>query len=333
MSGLSIFRVDRLTKRLVITPGEPAGIGSEVCVRLVQQALPAEPVAVADPELLGRCAWSLGLPLRFSPLCQEVSPHRPGHLAVVPVSLLEKEQPGQLSSANAPYVLETLRVAVELCQSKQASGLVTGPVHKGILNTPEQSFTGHTEFLANLTGASHVVMMLVAPKLRVALATTHLPLKEVSAAITGQSLQNTLRVLHSSLIQNFGISKPKILVCGLNPHAGEDGHIGREEIDVIIPTLEQCRSEGMTLIGPIPADTAFTPSRLAKIDAVLTMYHDQGLPVLKHLGFGRAVNVTLGLPNLVRTSVDHGVALDLAGKGLADPSSLFAAFALALELA
>jgi len=331
MFGLSISRVDRLTKRLVITPGEPAGIGPEVCVRLVQQALPAEPIAVADPELLGRCAWNLGLPLRFYPLSQEASPHRPGHLAVVPVPLLEKEQPGRLSSANAPYVLETLRVAVDLCQS--ASGLVTGPVHKGILNTPEQPFTGHTEFLAKLTGASHVVMMLVAPKLRVALATTHLPLKEVSGAITGQSLQNTLRVLHAGLIQNFGIPKPRILVCGLNPHAGEDGHIGREEIDTIVPTLEQCRSEGMTLIGPIPADTAFTPSRLTNIDVVLAMYHDQGLPVLKHLGFGRAVNVTLGLPNLVRTSVDHGVALDLAGKGLADPSSLFAAFALALKLA
>ncbi|CAK0773284.1 4-hydroxythreonine-4-phosphate dehydrogenase [Gammaproteobacteria bacterium] len=320
--------------RLALTPGEPAGIGPDLCVRLVQDALPAEPVAVADPGLLERRAAQLGLPLQlysFDPLRPQF-PHRPGELGIVPVPLRVTEKSGHLNPTNAAYVLDTLSNAVALCQAKNLDALVTGPVHKGVINEAGIPFSGHTEFLAALTGATTVVMMLAIPGLRVALATTHLPLHKVSAVLTYDYLTAVLSILHDNLIQRFGLQDPRILVCGLNPHAGEEGYLGREEIDVIAPVVAALRAQGMDLVGPLPADTAFIPGRLATAAAVLAMYHDQGLPVLKHLGFGRAVNITLGLP-IVRTSVDHGTALDLAGSGRADHGSLVAAFTLALRLA
>jgi 4-hydroxythreonine-4-phosphate dehydrogenase len=317
--------------RVALTPGEPAGVGPDICLRLIQDALPAEPVAVADPVLLEWRAARLGLPLRLYPLdpAAPPRPHQPGSLAIVPVPLKTVERPGQVDPANAHYVLDTLRTAVALCREGRVGGLVTGPVHKGVINDAGIPFTGHTEFLAELTGTTTVVMMLAIPGLRVALATTHLPLREVGAALTPAHLTAVLRILHHDLVVRFGLPDPHILVCGLNPHAGEGGHLGREEIEVIGPVLEALRAEGMDLVGPLPADTAFIPTRLA--DAVLAMYHDQGLPVIKHLGFGQAVNITLGLP-IVRTSVDHGTALDLAGSGRADSGSLAAAFTLALDL-
>jgi len=318
---------------LALTPGEPAGIGPDLCIRLVQDVLPAIPVAVADPNLLERRAQILGLKIRLRPIADLPSnaPHQPGELFFSPISLCALEQPGKLNSANSPYVIETLRHAVYLCQSGMVQGLVTGPVHKGIINSAGISFTGHTELLAELTQTQTVVMMLALPELRIALATTHLPLNKISAAITPDHLSATLHILHHDLIYRFGIPAPRILVCGLNPHAGENGHLGREEIDVIIPVLNNLRAREMNLIGPIPADTAFLPERISHSDAILAMYHDQGLPVLKHLGFGRAVNITLGLP-IIRTSVDHGVALELAGTGRASHQSLIAAFNFATHL-
>lgn len=254
----------------------------------------------------------------------------PGTLSVLAVPLITKATAGILNNKNAAYVLNTLHRAVDGCLSGKFSGLVTGPVHKGIINDAGIRFTGHTEFLADLTSA-FPVMMLACPGLRVALATTHLPLKEVSGAITRHSLERVIRILHRDLINRFGIDQPRILVAGLNPHAGEGGHLGSEEIDVIEPVLEQLRSEGMRLLGPLPADTLFTPRYLAQTDSALAMYHDQGLPVLKHLGFGNAVNITLGLP-IVRTSVDHGTAVDIAGSGKAEIGSLQVAIDSAWEL-
>jgi 4-hydroxythreonine-4-phosphate dehydrogenase len=238
---------------------------------------------------------------------------------------------GQLDAANAPYVMATLKRAVAGCLDGEFDALVTGPVHKGIINDAGIAFTGHTEFLAQLAGVEHVVMMLTASNLRVALATTHLPLNQVSAHITPALLREVLRILDRDLRERFGLAQPRILVCGLNPHAGESGHLGREEIEVIAPVIAELREGGLHLRGPLPADTAFTPRQLEDADAVLAMYHDQGLPVLKYAGFGEAVNVTLGLP-FIRTSVDHGTALELAGSGRADPGSLLAATKLALTL-
>jgi 4-hydroxythreonine-4-phosphate dehydrogenase len=318
--------------RIAITPGEPAGIGPELCIQLAQQTHPAELIAVADPQLMQERARQLGLPLKLTPFdpATPPTPQMPGELTLLPVALQKPATPGRLDPDNAPYVLETLRQATSGCLQGTFSALVTGPVHKGIINQAGLPFTGHTEFLAGLCKADPV-MMLAIPELRVALATTHLPLTEVSAAITPAGLEKTLRILHRELVTRFGIAHPRILVCGLNPHAGEDGHLGREEIDTIIPLLERLRAEGMALQGPLPADTLFTPRRLAQADAVLAMYHDQGLPVLKHLGFGRAINITLGLP-IIRTSVDHGTALDLAGSGHGSSDSLEAALALAIEM-
>lgn len=318
---------------LALTPGEPAGIGPDLCIRLAQEPLPAIPLVVADPNLLMRRAELLHLPIRLSRFDPAISPtqHNPGELIVAPILLRALEQPGKLNPANAPYVIDTLRHAVDLCQSGIVRGLVTGPVHKGIINHAGITFTGHTELLAELTHTKDVVMMLALPELRVALATTHLPINAVSAAITQPHLEAILRILHYDLIHRFGITAPRILVCGLNPHAGENGHIGREEIDIIIPVLKQLRACGMNLIGPIPADTAFLAECFTHSDAILAMYHDQGLPVLKHLGFGRAINITLGLP-ILRTSVDHGVALELAGSGRANYQSLMAAFNFSARL-
>jgi 4-hydroxythreonine-4-phosphate dehydrogenase len=320
--------------RIVLTPGEPAGIGPDLAVQVAQQALPADVVAVADPELLAARAVQLGLPLKLLEYHPGAAPaaHRPGTLRVLPVPLRAPAEPGVLDASNAPYVLETLERAARGCEAGEFSALVTGPVHKGIINEAGIPFSGHTEFLQALTGTTQVVMMLATEGLRVALATTHLPLREVADAITTERLERVIRVLHGDLRGRFGLADPGILVCGLNPHAGEGGHLGREEIEIITPVLERLAAEGIRLEGPLPADTLFTPRHLAVADAVLAMYHDQGLPVLKYKGFGRAVNVTLGLP-IIRTSVDHGTALDLAGSGRADPGSLQVALATALEMA
>ena len=321
--------------RLLLTPGEPAGIGPELAVRLAQ-APSAEValIAVADPGLLRRAAERLGLPLRLQEWAPgtAAAPLPAGALWLWPQALSAPETPGQLSVANAGYVLHTLRAAAGACRNGEAEALVTGPVHKGIINDAGVAFSGHTEFLAELCAAPLPVMLLAAGELRVALVTTHLPLAAVAAAITRERLEQTLRVLQAGLRTQFGIAEPRILVCGLNPHAGEGGHLGREEIEVIEPVLRALNAEGMRLIGPLPADTLFTPPQLAQGDAVLAMYHDQGLPVLKHVGFGQAVNITLGLP-IIRTSVDHGVALDLAGQGRAEVGSLQAAVAMAAALA
>lgn len=318
--------------KLAFTPGEPAGIGPDLCVMLAQQPMAAQLVAIADPEMLQRRAELLGLPL--NPIPYQAATNEPArtkpYLNVLPIKLREQESCGQLNPANADYVLECLRIATAGCLNQTFDGLVTGPIHKGIINQSGYPFTGHTEFLGELTQADPV-MMLATEGLRVALVTTHLPLAEISRHITAERVERITRILYRDLQRHFDISFPRILVCGLNPHAGEDGHLGREEIEVISPVLERLRREGMDLIGPLPADTLFTPKYLQDADAVLAMYHDQGLPVLKHLGFGRAVNITLGLP-IIRTSVDHGTALDLAGTGKAQIDSLEIAVKTALQM-
>lgn len=319
--------------RIALTPGEPAGIGPDLCVQLAQQDLPCEVIVIASPQLLEERAGQLGLPLQikeFDSTLPAVA-HTAGCLTILPVDLAEPVQCGQLNSANSRYVLKTITKATKGCMDMVFDAMVTGPVHKGIVNDAGLSFTGHTEFIAGITGG-YPVMMLATPGLRVALATTHLPLSEVSQAITHTRLRTVVRILNQELRSRFGIAHPKILVCGLNPHAGENGHLGREEIDIIEPVLDSFRKQGLDLHGPLPADTLFTDKYLATADAVLAMYHDQGLPVLKHMGFGRAVNITLGLP-IIRTSVDHGTALDLAGSGKADLGSLQFALQTALTMA
>jgi 4-hydroxythreonine-4-phosphate dehydrogenase len=323
-----------MVTRIALTPGEPAGIGPDITVQLAQQARDVQLVAVADPDMLQQRARQLGLPLTVREFAADATPATTaaGCLDVLPVPVHKSVRPGHLDTGNAGYVLDSLRRAVQACTQDGFQALVTGPVHKGVINDAGVAFSGHTEFLAELTHSSMPVMMLVAGHLRVALATTHLALADVSKAITAGRLEQVMRVLHHDLRSRFRIAEPVILVCGLNPHAGEGGHLGREEIDVIAPVLEQLRAEHMQLLGPLPADTLFTPRYLEQADAVLAMYHDQGLPVLKYAGFGHAVNITLGLP-IIRTSVDHGTALELAGTGQAEAGSLQAALALAVELA
>jgi 4-hydroxythreonine-4-phosphate dehydrogenase len=318
--------------RIALTPGEPAGVGPELTLLLALQPRDFGLVAVADIEILRMRARELELDIRIEHWQEhEPIPREAGHLSVLDQPFAAPAVPGRLNPANAGPVLDSLRVAISGCLHGRFDALVTGPVHKGVINEAGIPFSGHTEFLADECGRSDPVMLLVGGGLRVALATTHLPLREVSRAITSERLRRVLKVLNRDLRERFGLAEPRILVCGLNPHAGESGHMGREEVEVIGPTIEALRTEGLTLYGPVPADTAFTPQTLASADAVLAMYHDQGLPVLKHAGFGHGVNVTLGLP-IIRTSVDHGTALDLAGSGRADPGSLRAATALACEL-
>jgi 4-hydroxythreonine-4-phosphate dehydrogenase len=316
-----------------LTPGEPAGIGPDLCVQLAQHDHPWQLVAVADPELLQQRARELHLPLDIIAFDPEAKPepHRAGRLPVLAVKLAAPVTAGRLDAANARYVLATLDAATDGCLAGVFDALVTGPVHKGVINDAGVAFTGHTEYLAVRTGG-HPVMMLATEGLRIALVTTHLPLAQVPKAITRETVSQVLEILHDELIARFGIDEPRILVCGLNPHAGEDGHLGREEIEVITPVLNEYRARGWRIEGPLPADTLFTPDKLAPADAVLAMYHDQGLPVLKHLGFGRAVNITLGLP-IIRTSVDHGTALELAGTGTARVESLELAAELAAHMA
>ena len=318
--------------RIALTTGEPAGIGPDICIALAQNAHPAELVALGDPELLAARARQLGLGLNlddYVPARRTAQNAR--HLKVLPITLRAPVTAGKLNSANARYVLDLLDRAVTNCLSGEFDAMVTAPVHKGVINEAGMAFTGHTEYLAGRCHASAPVMLLAAGKLRVALATTHLPLKDVPHAITRESLAHTLRVLHADLRDKFGIAAPRILVLGLNPHTGEGGHLGREEIEVITPVCDALRTQGMQLTGPVAADTAFSPERLKNTDAVLAMYHDQGLPVLKHAGFGHAVNITLGLP-IIRTSVDHGTALELAGSGRAEYSSLEAATQMACSM-
>jgi 4-hydroxythreonine-4-phosphate dehydrogenase len=307
--------------RLAVTSGEPAGIGPDICLALAGTALPARRVVIGDRQLIEARAKLLGLPV--------------AGLDIQHVPLRAPVEPGRVDPANARYVLDILDAALAGCRSGEFAAMVTAPVHKGVINDAGIAFTGHTEYLAEKTGTPRVVMMLAGTGkhagLRVALATTHLPLRQVPDAITASDLTTTLRILHGDLVQKFGIARPRILVAGLNPHAGEGGHLGREEIEVITPVLERLRGEGMDLIGPLPADTLFTPRLLAGSDAQLAMYHDQGLPVLKYAAFDEGINITLGLP-VLRTSVDHGTALDLAGSGRADPRSLFAAVRLAAEI-
>ncbi len=321
---------------IALTPGEPAGIGPDLAVLLAQNPLASPLVAVADPGLLHARAQTLGRSLRLLPFepNQPPVPTPAGALYILADApqLSQPAVPGRLDIRNSSYVLDCLRRAVELCRSGACSALVTGPVHKGVINDAGIAFSGHTEFLAELCAAPPAVMLLTAGALRVALATTHLPLKDVPQAITANRLHRTIEVLHAALIRDFGIARPRILVCGLNPHAGEGGHLGHEETEIIKPVIESLCALGMQLRGPLPADTLFTPALLQEADAVLAMYHDQGLPVLKHLGFGQAVNITLGLP-IVRTSVDHGTALELAGTGQADTGSLRAALSAAIEIA
>jgi 4-hydroxythreonine-4-phosphate dehydrogenase len=320
-------------RRIALTAGEPAGIGVDLCIQLAQHpTLECEIVVLADVELLEQRAKQLHLPLRIRLYDQNMPAvsSAAGELCVLPISLAHSAQAGILNKANSGYVLALLDRATQGCVKGEFSAMVTAPVHKGIINEAGMPFTGHTEYIANITDG-HPVMMLATEGLRVALVTTHLPLSEVSEAITPDTLESVIRILHHDLITRFGISQPTILVCGLNPHAGENGYLGREEIDVIDPILEKLRAEGMNLQGALPADSLFTPKYLNDADAVLAMYHDQGLPVLKYKGFGNAVNITLGLP-IIRTSVDHGTALDIAGSGRSDIGSLQYAVKTALTM-
>ncbi|SEP62932.1 4-hydroxythreonine-4-phosphate dehydrogenase [Ectothiorhodospira magna] len=324
-----------IVPRIAITPGEPAGIGPDLVVMLAQQPSPAQRVVIGDPKVLQARAKALKHPLTLIPFDPERPPRADAAGTLTVVEDCHTAAPvraGHLDPANGAYVLQTLERATDGCMAGTFDALVTGPVNKAIINQAGIPFTGHTEFLAARCGAPMPVMLLAAGALRVALATTHLPLSRVPAAITPARLLTVLRILHQDLQRQFGLPAPRILVCGLNPHAGEDGHLGDEEIRIITPVLEQLRGEGMDLQGPLPADTLFTDRHLREADAVLAMYHDQGLPVLKHAGFGQAVNITLGLP-MIRTSVDHGTALTLAGTGRAEAGSLTAALALAITLA
>ncbi len=320
-------------KRIALTSGEPAGIGPDLCVALAQTDLPCQLVVVGNIHLIKERAKQLSKRLGIFEFDRDapIEASRAGQLTVLPVDMGNESVTGCLNVANSRYVLKAIAKATQGCLNGMFAAMVTAPVHKGIINDAGFAFTGHTEFIADITGG-FPVMMLATPGLRVALVTIHLPLTEVPKAITHSRLRQVVRILEHDLRTRFGIVNPKILVCGLNPHAGENGYLGREEIDIIEPVLTGFRKLGMCIEGPLPADTLFTPKYLDRTDAVLAMYHDQGLPVLKHIGFGRAANITLGLP-IIRTSVDHGTALELAGTGKADVGSLRYALETALEMA
>ncbi|MDP6967766.1 MAG: 4-hydroxythreonine-4-phosphate dehydrogenase PdxA [Gammaproteobacteria bacterium] len=313
-------------QRILVTAGEPAGIGPDLCLQLAGPQQDVEIIVIADQQLLQQRAQQLGLSLTITAIdpCQPVTTTQAQQLKVWHTPLLDTCTTGVLNTNNAAYVLRTLDMACDACLAGHAHAMVTAPVHKAVINDAGMPFSGHTEYLQQRCQSDKVVMMLACAAMRVALVTTHLPLAQVAKAITPQTLQQVIRILHQELQQRFAKADPKIYVCGLNPHAGEGGHLGREELDIIIPTLQQLRHEGINLIGPLPADTLFNNSNLKQADCVLAMYHDQGLPVLKYAGFGSAVNITLGLP-IIRTSVDHGTALALAGTGQASASSLLEA--------
>ncbi len=315
---------------LALTPGEPAGIGPECFIRLAHEHPELRLLAVADRGLLQSTARILGLDITISNWTpgDTVTAGQP---ACFQQNLASPVTVGELNTANGLYVVNTIQSAVDLVRDGHADALVTGPVNKGVINDAGIAFSGHTELLAELAGVRKVVMMLAAGSLRVALVTTHLPLRDVADAITKDNVRNTIHITHSELTTRFGIEHPVIQVLGLNPHAGEGGHLGSEDAQIILKVIEECRDEGIGVVGPVPADTAFTQSRLEQCDAVIAMYHDQGLPVLKHASFGRAVNITLGLP-FIRTSVDHGTALDIAANYCADASSMYVAAKTALDM-
>ena len=323
--------------RLAITPGEPAGIGPDLIIQLVQTAQEHELICIADSSMLQQRAEKLGLPLTINPYdANKTQAKIAGSLTVLEEPLNNPSVCGVADKKNAQSQLNALQRAVAGCMSGEFSALITGPMHKGIINEAGIPFTGHTEYLAERSKTKKVVMMLTAPEskhqLRVALATTHLPLSQVSQAITQQNLKEVITILNAEMKKHFSLKEPRILICGLNPHAGEDGHLGMEEIEIITPVINELKNKGFNLKGPLPADTVFTQPYLEDADVVLAMYHDQGLPVLKHVGFGAAVNVTLGLP-FIRTSVDHGTAFDLAGTGKANSGSLNAAINMAIQMA
>ncbi len=320
-------------QKIAVTPGEPAGIGPDLILQLAQQRWPVQLVVFADTQMLNERAQQLGLAIQLTPFHDDLQRlPQPGELFIRQVDIEANVVPGQLDPANGRYVVETLRQACHANMHEGFDAVVTGPVHKGIINEAGVSFSGHTEYFASQSNTLDVVMLLSTEGLNVALATTHIPLEYVSKAITAERLNRVIRIIDNDLKQKFGLAEPHIFVCGLNPHAGEDGHIGREEIETLIPALEALRGEGIKLTGPLPADTIFQPKYLEDADVVLAMYHDQGLPVLKFKGFGAAVNITLGLP-FIRTSVDHGTAVDLAGTGQADTGSFQKALEKAIELA
>ena len=325
------------TPRLLLTTGEPAGVGPELLVRLAQQSWPCALAVAGDAALLQQTATRLGLPLQLDRVTLQADwpAHQPGRLLLLPIDLLAPVHAGQLDSRNAAFVLAQLQLAADAALAGQIDAIVTNPVHKGVINDSGVAFSGHTEFFAACAGSNDapvpVLMLLATEGLRVALVTTHLPLRAVADAITSERLQATVQLLHRELQRSFALPAPRIAVLGLNPHAGEGGHMGDEEIRVITPVLEHLRQQGLQLTGPLSADTAFNADKLPQFDAYLAMYHDQGLPVLKARGFHRSVNITLGLP-FIRTSVDHGTALDLAGRGIADPASLCYATETALAL-
>jgi len=323
-----------MTQRIAITPGEPAGVGPDLIITIAQQDWPVEMVVIASKALLQERAKALSLPLTIIDYDQDApaKSQKAGSLTVLDVVLTEPCVSGTLNSANGSYVVETLRIASEKNISGEFDAIVTGPVHKGLINKAGIAFSGHTEYFATQANCTDVVMMLATKGLRVALVTTHIPLAYVSKAITYERLQKVTRILHKDLQEKFGIKSPKIYACGINPHAGEDGHLGREEIEIMEPAFAELRADGIDIIGPLPADTIFQEKYLAEADAILAMYHDQGLPVLKYKGFGSSVNITLGLP-FIRTSVDHGTALELAGKGTADSGSFIEAMNNAINLA
>lgn len=320
---------------ILITPGEPAGIGPDVTVQIAQSNWPVKLIALADPELLYQRANLLGLPLDIKEITPddktEINNHKAGELFVIPIKTIAPVEAQILNVANAEYVLRTLELATHLCINNEAQAIVTGPVQKSIMQKAGIAFNGHTEFFAEQCGVAQTVMLFALEEMKVALATTHLPLAQVPAAITEAHLRNVLMILHRDLQQKFHIQNPRIAVCGLNPHAGEDGHIGREEIEIISPLIHALQQENLQISGPYPADTIFIQERLNEVDAILAMYHDQALPLVKYIGFDRAVNVTLGLP-FVRTSVDHGTALGIAGTNASDSGSMRAALQLAIDL-
>lgn len=323
----------KIIPRIVLTPGEPSGIGPDLCLQLLQKQQACQLVIIANQEMLEARAERLKLPIKFTEFRanETVKIEDPGICNIISVPMQVSCEVGKPNVLNSRYVLKTLSRAAKACMEGVFDAMVTGPVHKATINNAGIDFTGHTEYIANLT-EGYPVMMLATSGLRVALVTTHMPLSKVSQAITHNRLRQVVRILHQGLKDQFGIKSPRILVCGLNPHAGEEGHLGTEEIEIITPVLTAMRKQGMDLVGPLPADTIFTPNYLQSADAVLAMYHDQGLPVLKHIGFSQAANITLGLP-IIRTSVDHGTALELAGTGKANVGSLEYAIKIAQEMA
>jgi len=315
---------------LALTAGEPAGVGPDLCIALSHQELPCRLSVLGDIDVLRARAAQLDVHVNFI-TTETIPAHQPGSLHVRHLPVAAPVTPGMLDARNSAHVLALLDAALAGCMDGTYHAVVTAPVHKGIINDAGFAFTGHTEYLADHSGTQKVVMMLAGGGLRVALATTHLPLREVADAITPELLTEVIRILHDDLQNKFGIALPRILVAGLNPHAGESGHLGREELDIIEPTLDRLRAQGLNLVGPLPADTLFSRIRHDPCDAVLAMYHDQGLPVLKYASFGAGVNITLGLP-FIRTSVDHGTALDLAGTGRAEVGSLLMAIEVAMDM-